>query len=118
MIAEHLKTMAKWGFALDKSEVLDVIADFVQQNVLVTRFKNSRPGQTLSLKKLEALDKTRRIATSDPLIIYHFHDLFEKEVHNLELLDQPQNILNLNEISFSVDPSCVKRVSEIGQKAY
>ncbi|KAJ8868342.1 hypothetical protein PR048_029858 [Dryococelus australis] len=110
MIAEHLKTMAKWGFALGKSEVLDVIADYVQQNELVIRFKNSRPGNDWF--------KTRRIPTSDPFIIYHFYGLFEKEVHNLELSDQPQSIFNLDETSFSVDPSRVKRVSGIGQKAH
>lgn len=128
MIAHHLKTMAKWGFALGKSEVLDVIEEYVQQNELITRFKNNRPGndwfvgfckrQKLSLKKLEALEKTRRIATSDPFIIYHFYNLLEKEVCKLELLGRPENIFNLDETSFSADPSRVKRLSGIGQKAH
>ncbi|KAJ8868208.1 hypothetical protein PR048_032017 [Dryococelus australis] len=37
---EHLKVMAKWGFALTKTDVLYVVADFVSENEIKVPFKN------------------------------------------------------------------------------
>lgn len=113
-LAEHLRMMAKNGFALSKEEVLDVVKDYVEQKSLTVPFKNNRPGhdwykgfctqQKLSLKKMQSLDKARRLNTSDPFLIYEFYDLVEKSIVNLGLQDKPSHIYNLDEIIFCADP--------------
>lgn len=124
--AEHLKTMAKNGSALSKVEVLDLVKDYVEQNSLVGKlpFKNGRPGHDwyknfckrhISLKKREGLEKARKLNTSDPFVIYEFYDLLEREIKVLQLEDKPSHIYNLDETS---DPSRIKMVSGIGQKAH
>lgn len=127
-LAENLKTMAKNGFALSKEEVLEVVKEYVEQNALTVPFKNNRPGhdwykgfcqrQKLSLKKMEPLEKSRRLNTSDPFIIYHFYDLLEEQINELKLDDKPSHIYNLDETSFCADPSRVKLLSGVGQKAH
>ncbi|KAJ8867002.1 hypothetical protein PR048_032864 [Dryococelus australis] len=86
--------MAKWGFALERHEVLEVVGECIQKNSsFPSRFKNNRPGlewfrglcecQKLSLQKLVSSEKTRQIATSNSFIIYGSCDAFEKEVMKL-----------------------------------
>lgn len=127
-LAEHLRCMAKNGFALSKEEVLDVVKEYVEQNSLIVPFKHNRPGHDwykgfctrhrLSLKKMEALEKCRKLNTSDPFIIYEFYDLYEKKIKELKIEDKPTHIWNLDETSLCSDPSRVKLVSGVGQKAH
>ncbi|XP_046685094.1 uncharacterized protein LOC124370837 [Homalodisca vitripennis] len=127
-LADHLKVMAKNGFALSKTEVLDVVKEYVEQNSLTVPFKDNRPGHDwyigfckrhkLSLKKMEPLEKARKINTSDPFLIYEFYDLLEKKIEELDIANKPSHVYNLDETSFCSDPSRVKFVSGIGQKAH
>lgn len=127
-LAEHLVTMAKWGFALTRNDVMNVTKEYVEQNALTVPFKENMPGKywfihfcqrnRLSLKNMERLEKCRRRATSDPFIIYEFYDIVEQELKSLELLGKPENIYNLDETCFCIDADKVKLVSGVGQKAY
>ncbi|XP_046662934.1 MFS-type transporter clz9-like [Homalodisca vitripennis] len=120
--------MAKNGFALSKEEVLDVVKKYVEQNSLTVPFVGNRPGhdwckgfcerQKMSLKKMEPLEKARKINTSDPFLIYNFYDLVEKNIKDLALEDKPNHIYNLEKSSFRSDPSRVKLLSGVGQKAH
>lgn len=127
-LANHLCIMAKNGFALSKEEVLDVVKEYVEQNSLVVPFTGNRPGhdwykgfckrQKMSLKKMEPLEKARKINTSDPFLIYNFYDLVEQNIKDLSLEDKPNHIYNLDETSFCSDPSRIKLLSGVGQKAH
>lgn len=125
---DHLKLLAKWGFALGKKEVLLTVKDYVEANGMVVPFKDGMPGddwfhnfchrQKLSLKSLEPLEKSRRVATGDPFTVYGFYDVLEEQIAALGLSEKPQNIHNLDETSFCSDSSRVKGLSGIGQKAH
>lgn len=127
-LSEKIKIMAKWGFALTKKEILESVQTYCLENDIRNTFKNGKPGDAwfrafckrhrLSQKKLEQLEKSRRMATSDPFIIYGFYQKLEETIHELNLEDCPGQIWNLDETSFSSDPSRVKGVAEIGQKVH
>lgn len=127
-LTEKLTIMAKWGFALTKEDVKMSVQAYVLQNNLETPFRDSLPGDEwfrsfckrnrLSQKKMEQLEKCRRNATSNPFLIFGFFDILEETMSNLMLHDKPQNIWNLDETYFSLDPARVKGVSAVGQKVH
>lgn len=127
-IAMCLKKLSQWGFGFSRQEVLDVVHEFVCINNLKTKFRNGRPEkdwlnnffkrQNLRLKKPEQLEAIRRNATSDPFVIYHFYDVLESTLKELDLLNKPSHIYNLDETSFSNDPGRIKVVGEKGVSAH
>lgn len=127
-LAASLKTMSKWGFALLKEEIKDVIKEYVIENKIKNPFKDNRPGDdwfaafkerhNLTIKKPEALEVTRRTITSDPFIIYEFYELLSKEIERLGLENKPNQIYNLDESGFHMDPAKTKVVTEKGQPAH
>lgn len=128
-IAVCLKKLAQWGFGLTSEEVLDVVQEHISKNGLKTpQFIGGRPGYDwlknfmkrhgMSLKKPELLEVSRRNVTSDPFIIYEFYDILETALNDLDLLDKPAQIFNLDETSFCHDPSRLKIVGKKGASAH
>lgn len=127
-LSDKIKIMAKWGFALTKPEIQAIVQTYVQENHLTTQFKEGKPGKDwfknfckrnrLSQKKLEQLERCRRTATSDPFIIFGFYDRLNTCISDLKLQDKPRHIWNLDETSFSSDPTRIKGVAGIGQKVH
>ncbi|XP_049776849.1 uncharacterized protein LOC126172509 [Schistocerca cancellata] len=107
-LSNHLKTLAKWGFPITRSELLLVVQGFVGQNGLTTRFKDGKPGSKWFRHFL--------VSCYDPFIIYDFYDKLEAILEELDIKDKPANIWNLDETFFSADPSRVQAVGGIGQK--
>lgn len=127
-LASKIKIMAKWGWALTRKEISDVVHTYIVQNNIKNNFKYNYPGKDwinlfftrnrLVAKKMEQLEKSRRQATSDPFIVYHFYDILEETLTALNLHDKPKQIFNLDETSFSSDPTRIKGVTGKGQKAH
>ena len=128
-LADKLKVLAKWGFALSRKEILSTVQDFVQENELkITVFRDGKPGKDwfvgfckrnkLSLKKIEQLEACRYKATSDPFIIYNFYDILEATLKKFNLEASPDAVWNLDETYFSSDPTRVRGVAGRGQKVH
>lgn len=127
-LSEKIKTMAKWGWALTRLEIKNIVHTYVVQNNVQNNFKNNYPGKDwliaffkrngLIAKKLEQLEKSRRQTTSDPFIVYSFYELLNQTMTSLDLHSKPQYIWNLDETYFCSDPGRVKGVTEKGQKAH
>lgn len=127
-LAECLRTMSKNGFGLNKTEVLDLVAEHVRTNRLTTPFKNNRPGQdwwlsfktrhNLSLKKPEALEHSRKVQGGDPFVINEFYDRLESAIRDLNLSSKPQLIYNCDETSFCHDPTKTKVVASVGKACH
>lgn len=108
-----LHVMEKYGLGLTKSEVQELVADFVRKNNISVPFKNGNPGSAwftafknrhnLSVKKPQAVEYARKKAVN-PFIIYPYFDLLQEKLKDLNLLDKPAAIWNLDETSFSKDP--------------
>lgn len=127
-LATCLRKLSQWGFGLMKEEVLNVVQEYIKKNDIKTKFHDGQLGkdwldnfmkrQNLSLKKPEQLQSIRRNATSDPFIIYDFYDVLEATLKQLDLFDKPTHIFNLDETSFSYDPSGLKVVGEKGKSVH
>lgn len=120
-LVSNINTMNKWGYGLSKKEVLNVVSSYVQSNeIQTTRFKNQKPGKDwflsfrnrwqLSCKKPVKREKARLEQTT-PEIIYGFFEDYSRLLNDLNLLDKPNQIFNLDETSFCHDPSNTKVVA-------
>lgn len=71
----------------------------------------------LSLKLPSPLEKARKIASSDPEIIYGFYKLVEEQISKLGIQDRPECIWNVDETSLFIDAQRVRVVAPKGEKA-
>jgi hypothetical protein len=125
------------GFGISKAELQSFIADIVKRHLsensdlgnylrnhckfvdglpssdYVTKFMNRNH---LSLIKPSPLERCRSEAAGDPFIISRFYSLLEQELHNLKVENKAKHIWNVDETSFSLDPSHGKVVAEKGSR--
>lgn len=116
-LANHIKIMEKWGFGLTRKEVLEVVSEFVKTNNIKTPFADGCPGEDwfiqfkrrhrLSLKKPQAVEIARKNA-SDPFLINEYFDILQTVLSENDLHDKPEQIFNLDETYFCLDPSKLK----------
>jgi hypothetical protein len=85
--------------------------DFVPGDEWTEKFMHDHP---LSLLKPSSLERCRADAAADPHLIYGFYSLLRREMNRLALHDKPEQVFNLDESAFFVDPSRVKVVSATG----
>lgn len=122
MLANGLKTLEKWGWGLSRKEVLELVGCYVRRNNIDTPFKDGIPGKDwfigfkkrhrLSIKKPQTLEYARKKAGSDPFIIEGYFDLLQKTLIDLDLVDKPKQIFNIDETSFALDPTKTKVVGQ------
>lgn len=125
-LATSLHFMEKHGFGLARAEMLETVAQYVQKNKILTPFKDGKPGNAwltgfnkrhkLSVKKPQAVEYSRKKAIN-PFIVFPYFDLLEKTLKNLNLMERPSAIWNLDETSFSKDPAKTKIVGLKGHAA-
>lgn len=123
-IAASLHIMERNGFGLSRGEVLELIQDFVNENKIITPFKDGKPGQewfsdfchryNLSLKKPQSVELSRKKA-ADPFIFDQYFNLIRTTIQNLDLQNKPHRIWNIDETSFVSDP---KKTKIVGLKGY
>ncbi|CAB3255555.1 unnamed protein product [Arctia plantaginis] len=116
--------MEKNGFPLTSKEVKALVSEYIKRNGIVTPFREDMPGDDwlrgfrkrngLSLKKPQSVEIARKRACN-PFTVYEYFDLLESVLKDLDLTDKPQRIYNLDETSFSNDPS---KTRVIGQKGF
>lgn len=126
-LAKNINVMNKWGFGLSKSEVLDIVQQFVTENKIKTSFKDNRPSNdwwinfasrwNISLKKPERLEGSRARQAGDPFVFRDFYDKLTGIIKSLGLEDKPEAIFNCDETGFNLDPGPTKVASSKGQAA-
>lgn len=122
-LANLLKIMEKYGYGLTKTNVQQLVCAYLKENRLSNPFKENRPGQdwwrgfkhrhNLSIKKPQAVELSRKKA-QDPFVINKY---LEKSTEDMDLGGKPHNIWNLDESSFSFDPSKTRIVGARGVAA-
>lgn len=122
-LVKNLRVMEKHGFGLTRQELLETVGQYVLVNLVKSPFKNGVPGEdwfllfkkrhNLSIKKPQPVEYARKLACS-PFIIHPYFDLLEETVNELGLRDKPSHIWNVDETSFSKDPSKSKVVGHKG----
>jgi len=63
-----------------------------------------------SNKLPSTLEKSRKIAACDPMIIYDFYDILEKTMKKLKIEDRPGCVWNVDESNLYIDPQKEKVV--------
>lgn len=125
-LASGIRTMEKWGWGLSRKEIFRIVGDYVRRNRLKTPFKDGVPGEdwflgftkrhNFSIKKPQSVEYARK-KSMDPFIINGYFQLLEKTLNDLNLLDKPQQIWNLDESGFCLDPSKTRVVGNKGTAA-
>lgn len=124
-LVECLKIMGKWGIGLIRDELLDIVGQYVNSLRLETPFKDGRPGvdwyynfmqrnPNLSLRKPEQLTGSRSRATKE--YIDHWFTLLNDTMKDLNILNKPEAIYNVDETGLPLDPSKIRVIAEKGAK--
>ncbi|KAF2891282.1 hypothetical protein ILUMI_14891 [Ignelater luminosus] len=121
MVCHYFKN--RKPLAYTAQQLQEAVEAYVKENGLKIPFKNSVPGddyfvsfkrrQGLSQKKLQAVEVVRK-RNVDPFIIAKYFNLLKEVTSNVP----PKRIYNIDEMSFSLDRSRVKLVSEKGKTAH
>ena len=123
-LADSITTLCEVGFSPTKVDILDSVAEYLKDtNIVVTKFKNNRPGHDwfqdfkkrygFSLKKANMISAARKCSTGNPFIIYDFHEQLKKIVNENNLC--ADQISNCDENGFPTDPQKCKVVSKKGR---
>ena len=122
-----LTRYAQWGLVPHKSEIIQLVADYIRENELNIRaFKSGKPGpdcfhgftkrNKLSLKKANMISAARKSCTGNPFIVYDFYEQLSNIISSKKL--QAHQIWNCDESRFPNDPHKCKVVSVKGKTAY
>lgn len=122
-----LQILCNWGWGFTRTDLLNLVQEFVIANDLPTPFKNGRPGRKwfnrfmwdhpeLTIRKSEQFPDARAKATSDPAILTGWFALLEKEMVKADCMNKPENIYNVDETGFITDPAAGKVLSRTGSK--
>ncbi|CAH2090782.1 unnamed protein product [Euphydryas editha] len=101
-LASCLHIMETYGFELTRAEVLDMVGEYIKQNNIPSSFKNGVPGKDW----LVSFSKRHHLSIKKPQAV----EYAQKTIKELNLQDKPHAIWNLDETSFSKDPSKTKIV--------
>ena len=93
-----------WNMNNEVGEYLRTYCHFVGPDRIpgdewMIRFATSH---NLSLKRPSSLEKCRKIAASNPYLIYEFYDLLERVYTDLKLENSPGRIFNVDESAFFI----------------
>lgn len=126
VLADHLRTLTKWGYGLTRTDVRLIVQEYCKENKIMNFFKDGLPGkewfqafcrrQKLKLKATESLEKARRSHTSDPFLIYELYDILTQLATELDIADKPDRWWNLDECGINHDPTRCKAVAGTEQK--
>lgn len=122
-----LQILCNWGWGFTRTDLLNLVQEFVIANDHPTPFKNGRPGRKwfnrfmrdhpeLTIRKSEQFPDARAKATSDPAILTGWFALLEKEIVKADCMNKPENIYNVDETGFITDPAAGKVLSRTGSK--
>ena len=102
--------MLECGLGPTLVEFINLVLEFVTLRDLQTRYKDNSPGydwthsflkqNILCLKKGGQVQLAWKNVTSDPLVIYEFHETLAMEVERLGIADKPEAFYNCDEQSF------------------
>ena len=125
-LANCIRILCQHGFSPMKTDVLELVQDYVRGNRLKTNFQDGKPSpewmrrffkrNNLSLKKATMLSQSRRTATANPFVIYHFYELLDKVVTSKNF--GPHQIWNADETEFPHDPSKCCVIGPRGATSY
>lgn len=127
-LANWVINLAKCGFPVKKSDLIETVEAIVKNTEKENLFKNGRPGQKwysnflkrhpqISLREAESVNKARAIVTEEAIRAW-FRELrqYLKDNNCEDILDDPDRILNGDEAGFAICPKTGKVLAPRGYK--
>lgn len=127
-IANWLLDIARCGFPINKSDLIDTVTKIAKDSGKLHLFKNQKPGQKwylnflkrhpeISLRSAENINKARALVTEESIRKW-FQDLqlFLQENNLADVLEDPRRIFNGDESGFSLCPKSGKVLAPKGWK--
>lgn len=124
-LADCIAVLCKNGFSPSLDDIRIIVQDYVNANEVENPFINGKPGRrwmerflaknNLSLKRATLISKVRLDCTSNPFVIYDFYKTLSDVISD-EVLSANQ-IWNMDETGFCLDPKKSMSVAPKGQKA-
>lgn len=112
--------MERFGFALSRNEILSLVGEYVKSNNIKTPFKDSVPNfdwlysfmkrHNLTLKKTQNIGNATENSV-DTFVIHSYFEKLKEIIQHLGLEDKPQQVFNVDEISFTRDPTKTNVIS-------
>lgn len=122
ILVKGLKQMEQYGYGLSRKEILEIVGEYVRQNQIKTPFRDGTPAEDwflgfkkrhkLSIKKPRAVEFARK-KSCDPFIIDEYFKKLKQCLIDLKLEYKPSMVWNIDETSFSIDPSKTKVVGAV-----
>ncbi|XP_057332989.1 uncharacterized protein LOC130672420 [Microplitis mediator] len=126
-LANWCRNLVKCGFPLKKEDLLNTVAQIIKSDGRQTPFTDGRPGikwykafmnrNKLTPKTPETISKGRAVIT-EQLIESWFIGLknFLKEENAEDILEDPERIINGDEMSLQICPKTEKVIAPVGYK--
>lgn len=119
-LEELILARAKFGYPMDKQELLSFVKDFCNEKNIRTPFRENQPGhdwyknfmkrhERLSLKKPQSL-QNKRAEAADPFVINEHYQTLNRIVSEHKFDDFPELFFNCDETGFCTDPSKIKAI--------
>lgn len=127
LLVSIIQARAESGFPMDKSELRDLIAEYLPNVGKESYFSHGRPGQDwynnfmyrwrneLSVRNPELLTLSRTLACNKSVVDAWFNIMGNK-LTQLGLRDRPTQIFNCDESGFSTNPGMSKIITKRGSK--
>lgn len=129
-IAKWVINLAKSGFPIKKSDLLDTVEKILKDTKREDLFEKGRPGQKwyqnflkrhpeISLREAESVNKARAIVTEESIRLWFQNLKNYLEVNNvLDVMEDGDRILNGDESGFSLCPKSGKVLGPKGWKNF
>lgn len=117
LLCRWINAMAKKGFPINKQNLMHTVHDIVSKDNRPTVFKDNLPGRTwfesflkrhpnISQRHSENIDLARSRVTEADIRTWHsnLYDYLKSE-NALDILDDPDRIINCDEAGFQTNPS-------------
>lgn len=127
-IVKWIKNMAKCGFPLKKSDLMETIVKLLKDTKQQSLFKDGKPGQKwyynflkrhpdIALREAESINKARAIIT-EKRIRLRFADLkkYLKDNELADIFEDPDRVFNCDEAGFQLCPKTGKVLAPKGIK--
>ena len=112
------------GFSPTRSQVTDLVKDYVTLHDIKTPFKENRPGKEwlrnfmkrnkLNAKKANMISYARMVSTSSPFVVYNLFETIEKIANENNF--SPSQVWNCDETGFPTDGGQCKVVAPKGKQ--
>ena len=107
-------------------EIRIIVGEYINTNNVMSPFKDGIPGRQwlerffksnkLTLKKATMISRERKYFTSNPFLVFDFYEQLSTIIDSNNL--QPNQIWNMDETGFPLDPKKQMSVAPKGKRAY